>query len=478
MMPPLTWRPGDKSWIAACLAAAMLISLLFPLTAFRFGALALPGALIGAALLIATVPRPEIGIATALVLVPVGNLGLVGLGVLQSPPWIPVALWVAFVFVVVLLQLVGRSEHYPRLGGALIFLWAVTLVGFGLAENQTDAMPILRAVTVGLIFFFTIALYVRDRRAVGWVLGGIGVSAALVGAVASYQFFSGAPAEEGFFADGEVITRALGGFGHPNELGGFLVILVPFLMAAALMQRRGRSLYVAALLLAVLGIYASFSRGALLGLAAIPLFFIPRRQMAYVLPVFVALVLLATPNLVRERFETLSGQESDVATRVDFWRTAEDIWHAHPILGVGVGGYPQAYAESKLPGKRFLPNTVFQPPPDAHNLYLNQLAETGLLGLIALLVVLVLALRASLQLRRSRLRWLKLMGNAALASLVAFSIHNLFDVTLLEGTSMFFFGILGLLAALLVIAERGEAASRATGFGPPAAFASRGSPST
>jgi predicted cobalt transporter CbtA len=47
-----------------------------------------------------------------------------------------------------------------------------------------------------------------------------------------------------------------------------------------------------------------------------------------------------------------------------------------------------------------------------------------------------------------------------LASLVALLIHNQFDVTLLEGTGMYFWALLGLLSACLIRLDppAGEAA--------------------
>jgi len=203
----------------------------------------------------------------------------------------------------------------------------------------------------------------------------------------------------------------------------------------------------------MLGIYASFSRGAMVALIAIPLFFIRPRHLVLLLPAFIALVLIATPGLVRERFETLSSSGDEVASRTDIWRAAGDIWEEHPIVGAGAGSFPDEYAKARIPGKMFLPNRRIQPPPTAHNVFLQQLAESGLLGLISLLAILLLALHASLVVRRSRTRWLSLLGTASMASIVAFLIHNQVDLTLIEGTGMYFWGLLGLLSALFAITQ-------------------------
>jgi putative inorganic carbon (HCO3(-)) transporter len=443
----------DGAWLLGGAAGALLLSLAYPLVAFEYGPWALPGLLIAVGLAAATLSRPEIGIAAALAMVPLGNFGLLDLSVVDWPPWLPVALWVTFVFVVSVSRLWGRQVSFPRMGVAVIVYLAVVVVSFGVADSQTDALPVLRSVTVGLLLFFATALTVQDRRSALWVVGGIAVSALLVGAIATYQHFSGT-AEFGFVTtSGEVVNRALAGLHHPNELGGFLVILVPFVLAGVLMQGRGRLFFALALLFAMLGIYASFSRGAMVALIAIPLFFIRPRHLVLLLPAFIALVLIATPGLVRERFETLSSSGDEVASRTDIWRAAGDIWEEHPIVGAGAGSFPDEYAKARIPGKMFLPNRRIQPPPTAHNVFLQQLAESGLLGLISLLAILLLALHASLVVRRSRTRWLSLLGTASMASIVAFLIHNQVDLTLIEGTGMYFWGLLGLLSALFAITQ-------------------------
>jgi O-antigen ligase len=162
-------------------------------------------------------------------------------------------------------------------------------------------------------------------------------------------------------------------------------------------------------------------------------------------------VLAVTPGLITERFATANQSGGDLATREDFWNAAEHIWEGHPVLGVGLGGFPGAYASARLPAKQFLPDSVLEPPPHAHNLFLQMLAEQGILGLLSLLAIIGVAVRMALELRRHAERWLRVLGSAMLAALVAFLIHNMFDVTLIEETGIDFWAMLGLLSALSAI---------------------------
>jgi len=436
--------------------AALDLGALFSLTAFLIDPLALPIACAAGALALLTVKRPEVGIAAAFPLVMVGNLGIT-----KELPWIPGLVWAVFLFVLAVLR-DPRAEsaflRMPRLGLALCGYLAASLVGFVLASDTTTALPVMRSLVTGVLLFYAIASLVHERRQVGWVLMGIAASAVMVSGLAVYQYLTG-NVSVGFITDtGELVGRATAGFGSPNPLAGFLLILVPFTLAGALAYPRVRVPCLLGLVIALLGIYVSFSRGAVLALAFVPLVFLGTRRALVVAPLLLVVLAAAAPGLARERFGSLTAQGSEVATRADFWRTAENIWAAHPVLGVGLGGFPEAYATSRVPGKSYLPSSLFEPPPHAHNLFLNLLAEQGLLGLVAFLILAVAAARACSKLRRDGRAWLAALGSAGLALLVAGGLHNVFDMTLLEQPGIFFWALLGLISAATRIAGEGRTA--------------------
>lgn len=234
-------------------------------------------------------------------------------------------------------------------------------------------------------------------------------------------------------------------------------MLLPLVAVGAMLYRRWWPLLLPAGALGLFALYISFSRAALIALAAAGLIMVRSRKGLLVVPLVVAAVVLGSPDLLRERFATLTSQGSEVATRVEIWTTAQSIWFANPLLGAGVGSFPVAYAESRTPGKRFLPHTAFEPPPHAHNVYLNLLSENGVLGLAVLLFLLAAAGVKTLSLRRSRDREVSLLASGLLAALVAFCVHNLFDVTLSDRkTGLFVWAVLGLVSALAAATATGR----------------------
>jgi len=450
--------PGRRAaLVAAWAAGAVGLGVLYPLSALAISPLVLPALAVVAALAVVSASRPHVGVAAALAIAPLGAFGVSG-QILK----LFLLGWSIYLFGLALLR--GRaarsSPGVPRLTIVLTLYLAIAVVAFALTSEPTEARRLMRTLITGLLLFGTVSLSVREREHVAWILGGASLAALLVGGLATLDYVRGTGTDGGFLTNsGEVVSRVTAGFAHPNQLGGFLVLLVPLGIAGALLHQRARLLHAGGVVLAIGGIYASFSRGALIGLVLVPFIFLRGRRALFIVPVVLLVGGLGAPNLLKERFATLTSSGGEASTRVDIWRSALQIGESHPIAGVGLGGFPRAYANARIAGKAFLPQTIFEPPPHAHNLFLHLFAEEGLLGLLALLAVVTAATRATLALRRAPDRWTRVMGSGLLAALVAFLVHNQFDVTLFDvSTAIEFWALLGLISAVPELAPAPRAA--------------------
>lgn len=439
------------------------------LAAYAGQPLLVPALMVLGAAAAVTVSRVEVGIAVAFLLAPL-NAGLAG-----SRAWMPAAVWIAFLLAV---SLSGRTEgdelRLPPLGPLVLGFLAVTLLSVTQAAHPGAATSFLRTTATGIALFFVIARTVRTRRQASWVFGGAVAGGALIGLYATSLYLRGAPSSVGFItASGRLIPRVTAGFGQPNQLAGFLALVVPLAIAGVVFSRRGRLAYGLAAATALIGVYASFSRGALVALAVVPLIFLGRGRSWLFVPLLGLALVAGTPSLVRERFAAGGGGGAEVAGRADFWRAAVHIWGDHPVLGVGPGEFGETYAGTRVPGgKNFLQATSFEPPPHAHNLELNLLAEQGLVGLVAFAACFVAGVRLALRLRRSADRWAAMAGSGLLGALAVLAVHNQVDVTVVEATGVYFWAILGLLSALTTMnaagAAQGRSAAPAPVFGPGA----------
>jgi O-antigen ligase len=75
--------------------------------------------------------------------------------------------------------------------------------------------------------------------------------------------------------------------------------------------------------------------------------------------------------------------------RLNLWETGLHMWQANPITGIGSNNYKHAYAQyASRADDPFAHN-----PTHSHNIYVEWLAETGLVGGLGLLAIVVLCVR-------------------------------------------------------------------------------------
>ena len=432
----------------AAVVGSVVVGALYPLSAAMVSPWLLPAAVVGLLLLIASLRRPGIGVAVAFLLTSLTP----GLG---GPfAWVPGVAWTALLFGVLLLRPASNEDRiHPRLppfGLAVLAYGATVLLAFSSSPAPDLGFHLLRNVIAGIVLFLVVSTTLRTAEDVRLALLGTSGAAVIVGGFASLQYALGASSDVGFVTStGVLVTRVTAGFIHPNLLAGFLVVLVPLATAGAVLDRRWRLVHLAGLFLALGGIYASFSRGALLGLLVMPFLLVRGRWLAVLAPIAALLLAFAVPSVLAERFNLGSEGGAEVGVRRDIWSTAGAVWQEQPLDGAGLGGFPGRYAAVRVSGKQFLPNTQFEPPPHAHNLGLQLLAEQGLVGFASFGVVAVGAGLGALRLRRSRQRFPGVLGAALLSGLVGLLVHNLFDVTLVENAGIEFWGVLGVLSAMV-----------------------------
>jgi O-antigen ligase len=258
-------------------------------------------------------------------------------------------------------------------------------------------------------------------------------------------------------------------FQHPDRvqlphLGGNALgfgLMVGIFFAVPLLGEAGPWRYLAALCIgaAAAALFGTMSRGALYGLAGGSVTYVclvrdPAARRRFVLAVVLlavgGFVVLSTHQLTRKlaynmdfrgarSFSTVVPHALQFVTsevgnddRVPVWKASVAIIRAHPWAGIGMGVFPFVVHQwdSNI---RFGAN--------AHDIYLNVAAETGIPGALAFAAIPVMAFIYGLR-RRDGFRAAQL---AALAGMLCAEVRD----TILMGFHM---GIgLALLAALLVI---------------------------
>jgi O-antigen ligase len=136
-----------------------------------------------------------------------------------------------------------------------------------------------------------------------------------------------------------------------------------------------------------------------------PLLVGPRRRLPVLLAsVFVALaavlaVLALAPGTATER---LHSSDQTGSGRTDLWRVALRMSADKPVLGAGAGNFRVSSIHYLLrPGALTRDEAIVDHPKVTHNIYLQTLAELGIIGIAMMLGIILLCLRAALHAARA-----------------------------------------------------------------------------
>jgi len=347
----------------------------------------------------------------------------------------------------------GSLAARPRrlwLGPRFIALPVAVLLGLAWLGTPFATDPALAAMTsLRLSLLALLALYVCNAlrspaRVVLPVAAMVAVQSALgigqvvaqrslgLGALGEYTLAPRLAVSVVTAGDGTRSLRAYGLADHPNILGGLLVAGVLLVGGmAALRGRRERPLLLAVCLLGVAAIAVTFSRGAwiallagLLVVAAMLAVSGERRTLRRAALLLAAGAAVTAPFLVSyrgalaARTDPAGASATEVRSVDERAAVADTTAHlvaAHPLLGVGIGGTPEAM---RLANPSF--HYAYQP---SSVVLLDAAAETGVIGGGAYLVLLVAPWVALLRRRRAWTRELV----AVSAALAALTVAGLFD---------------------------------------------------
>ena len=172
---------------------------------------------------------------------------------------------------------------------------------------------------------------------------------------------------------------------------------------------------------------------ALTSLAGAERWRLPARATRIALAAAAAVVILvgalAGPSLASDAWDQFTSSnatvsQSDPAARLgnlggnrhNIWDAALDAYRSEHLHGIGAGSFEFWWSRTSGPNYEFL--------RDAHNLYLEQLAELGLIGLALILALLASLAYPALRARRDLANPAELGANAALiAAFTVFLLH-------------------------------------------------------
>jgi len=215
-----------------------------------------------------------------------------------------------------------------------------------------------------------------------------------------------------------------------NEIAYAMVIVLPliFFLYQQIKHWWVRQGLIAAMVLTTFAIFGTYSRTAIVSIAAMAVFlFLKGRQRVIVLvgaAILIPLLLHFMPERWETRMGTISSAEEDASFmgRVNAWHFAVNLAGDHPIVG---GGFRCFTRERFL---RYAPNPLdFH---DAHSIIFKTLGEHGYPGLVLFVALAWFTWRSATRIGRltkgrEDLRWAWDLARMTQASLVAYYVGGL-----------------------------------------------------
>ncbi len=282
------------------------------------------------------------------------------------------------------------TPQFAGLRRALLAFLLVCALSIAVSQNPMLSLNGVVNKWAEYLMLFVIATDIAARRPVAERLPRVLAAAAI------FVLFEAVTQERygwGFFRNYRLdfFRRTTGPYENPIDLATFLIVILPPLITATVLNRAHRSralgwgVLVAALMICLVRTEAVGAwLGLGLGLILMALRHAPlRRYLAAAL----AVAVLAGGFFIMKGKTSTQYSFSEIGTwdRWMMWQAAFGMIKDRPILGHGVNTFMSKYLEYWVGGER--------QPRYAHNCYLQVTAETGILGLVTFVWLLALLLR-------------------------------------------------------------------------------------
>ncbi len=308
------------------------------------------------------------------------------------------------------------------------------------------------------ILFIILITTIQTRFARNTIMGMLIISGLATSIWAIIQHFTGWAVPYDFWENKNTF-RVTSWYGFPNAVGLFIAPLVLIILyffveqikkikyakVESIKGKRKKYIMPALVLLFtftfILSTLYAKSTGALIaiiaGIGILLLMYKKTRLIAIIIAIsgILTLILLPQGNLIKQE---LLMQDRSGQMRIDMWAETSALLMKHPIIGAGMASYQEAIYPYRI--DKWI--EVFHHP---HNLFLTMWVNTGLIGLIGFVWIIISILHITIQqynnrtIKQSPLIFL-------IASLTTFLVTGLVDSPYIKNDlAMLFWGIIALI---------------------------------
>ena len=267
-----------------------------------------------------------------------------------------------------------------RLAKWVMLLFGMIILSIPLADVKQSAFETATSVLGSIFFFILISRLVTSESR----LRGIAVTL-----LVAHLYLLAVNIEVITVGDRSYYLTGGTFLGDGNDYSLSLCILFPLVVEAALNARTflSRNLLWSGIVVVILAITATQSRGGTLGLAGVLIYLWLRSSKKMVglvgIVMVAAIVLVYSPPGYFDRMSSMTNMEVDGSAqgRIDAWKAAIGMVAHNPVLGIGAGNFARRWGLN------------------AHSTYFLALAELGLFGFACVLMLVFGNMRAHARLR-------------------------------------------------------------------------------
>jgi O-antigen ligase len=131
-----------------------------------------------------------------------------------------------------------------------------------------------------------------------------------------------------------------------------------------------------------------------------------------------------------EHLRSISNISSDASNleRINRWQSAIRMFHERPVLGWGPGTYQFQYAPFQRMKEKTIISTNAGDMGNAHSEFIGPLAESGVLGMISMLLIVIIAIYTGLKIhKRARSKKIRQTALITLLALITYFVHGLLN---------------------------------------------------
>ncbi len=340
----------------------------------------------------------------------------------------------------------------------LFLVWTSLATAFGVAPEEVRWRELTELIKI-IIFTVVVGGLITTRLRIYTLLFGLCLGMGFHGAVEGLKFIVTGGSHHIFGPGTSIIS-------DNNAFALAMVFLLPFVYylfsySAKLVVRCALGLAFFLIFVSVIG---TFSRGGLIGLAAVGFYalFQTRQKFLIILGLCVggfAVVFLA-PEHWFGRMETIleADKDSSFMLRVIAWKVSILLALDHPLLGGGLYAIQDAqtwyYYSTQFDRLDFIPTPPIDPYVEraAHSIYFQVLGDSGFVGLAIFLAILLRSWISSGRLiRRTKevesLEWIRNLSHCIRLSLFGYAVAG-------AALNMAYFEMMYVVVVLIAIQER------------------------